>query len=218
MRHGRVLALRATSTLALALFFMGGCTREPPQVSAVQTCVPQWTVETGSVLRASLPTDSGMHGLWDPEAFRSICDFDSWAREFLNDESIEKHIVAGAFVPIYVHADGRPLIEVRIGSLETPARFSDEVEASASRRSKLYLFVSHGVLGVSGVEYIGGGLSHGARAIELKPGRWQVEILEVQPRPTLEASAANRVPNFVALVNPESQGRVEYRRTVETFE
>ncbi len=70
-----------------------------------------------SHLIAALPTDSGMHALWDSTSFSHICDYDDWEKEILDNADIERHISNGAFVPIYVHSDGTPSIELRVGNI-----------------------------------------------------------------------------------------------------
>lgn len=159
-----------------------------------------------------------MHGLWDPEAFQNICEFDQWEKQFLQNAAIERNIGAGAFVPIYVHSDGAPLFDLRVGTTQRPAHFDSGAVATITKRSKPYLFVSRGAMGLSGIEYINGMADESRRFVALAPGRWVVEILEVQPRDGLDKLAAEKVPNFVALINPEPVQPPPYSKTVETFE
>jgi len=174
-------------------------------------------IEDGNTLRAVLPTDSGMHALWDPEAFRSVCSFETWEQALLKKDGIRRHIQAGAFVPIYVHSDGSPLIEVRVGTATGPAAY-DQASAKILRRSGAYLFKSEGALAVSGIEYIGGEPKESARALKLPPGRWSVVILEVEAIAGTPKDIAKTIPDFVALVNPEPVSTPTYRQTEETFQ
>ena len=48
--------------------------------------------------------------------FYKICDYDSWEKELLDNSDLVRHIRGGRFVPIYVHTDGTPVIELRVGS------------------------------------------------------------------------------------------------------
>lgn len=204
----------------LATLLLGACSpdRGSPQAIAPNDCTVEWKPESGTTLAASLPTDSGMHGLWDPDAFKNICDFDSWARNFVENADIQRHIAAGSFVPIYVHSDGAPLIELRVGSAQVAATFEPGTQTRVERRSKPYLFVSTGMVGISGIEYINGYSSDGSRFLGLPTGRWTVEVLEVEPQDELDKQLADKVPNFVVLLNPEPAQRPQYRQNVDTFD
>lgn len=217
MPHAGVRAACVVLGLAAAL---AGCSPEPSErrAEAAATCSPQWTPQQGSTLRGSFPTDSGMHGLWSPEAFRTICDFKSWEKNFVDDKDIERHIAAGRFVPIYVHSDGNPLIEVRLGLGGAMARFDPGADALVVRRSKPYLYASSGAFAVSGIEYINGSFKEHPRMLALPAGRWVVDVLEIDPRPGLDSKIADQVPNFVVLVNPEPAAAPSYRTSVETFD
>jgi len=203
----------------LAALLLAACSPDrSPQADAQTACAPEWQPEPGTTLLASLPTDSGMHGLWDPQRFRTLCDFDAWARNFVDDQDIRRHIASGAFVPIYVQSDGVALIEVRVGSAQAPASFDPGAQARIERRSSPYLFVSQGMVGVSGIEYINAYSGDASRFLALPPGRWVAEVLQVEPQEGLDSQLADRVPNFVVLLNPEpAQGPPHYSQDVDTF-
>ena len=201
-----------------AAFALVACNPErSPQADASNGCPAEWKPEAGTRLVASLPTDSGMHGLWNPEAFKAVCDFDTWARNFVEERDIRRHIAAGAFVPIYVHSDGAPLIDVRVGSAQAPATYEPVAQARVERRSQPYLLVSSGMVGISGIEYINAYSDDGARFLKLPAGRWVAEILEVEPQEGLDKELADKVPNFVVLLNPEPAQRPDYSQDVDTF-
>ncbi|HYP70882.1 MAG TPA: hypothetical protein VEP93_08335 [Variovorax sp.] len=202
----------------LAAFTLAACSPERgPQADASNGCAVEWKAQAGTSLVASLPTDSGMHGLWNPEAFKAVCDFDAWAHNFVEERDIQRHIAAGAFVPIYVHADGAPLIDLRVGSAQAPAVFDPGTQARVERRSRPYLLVSNGMVGVSGIEYINAYSDEGARFLNLPAGRWVAQVLEVEPQDGLDKQLADKVPNFVVLLNPEPAQRPDYSQDVDTF-
>ena len=169
-------------------------------------------------IRATLPTDAGMHGVWDPHAFKQVCSPDAWEERFLENQTIEALIRLGNFVPIYVHSDGTPLISVRIARNGTPAVLADAEAPHVQNRSDEYLFVSQGVLAVSGIEYIGGLASPGeVKMTPLEPGRWSVRVFELIAPPGPDGKPAAEIADFVVLVNPESSPTTRYRASVETF-
>src|SRR5579862_146009 len=98
-----------------------------------------------TLIRDTFATDSGMLGLWSPSAFTHIHDFDEWEKEFVKDADIERHIISHAFVPIYIHSDGRFVCEVRRvvpGELSLTERES----AHLFMASESYLIQSDGEL------------------------------------------------------------------------
>ena len=58
-----------------------------------------------TLLQGVFATDAGMLALWDRQNFQGITDYETWESELLEDEDIQHHIVAGAYVPLYI----RPL-------------------------------------------------------------------------------------------------------------
>lgn len=167
---------------------------------------------------AALPTDSGMHALWDPQSFRSVCSFETWEDAILKNDGIRKAIGVGAFVPIYVHSDGTPLIDLRIGTRDKPSVFGDVPNGKITRQSKPFLFVSQGHVALSGIEYIRGTTDASTRVLPLRPGRWSVVTAEVETREGVPEKDGETVPNFIVLINPEIAPETVYGQTEETFE
>jgi len=124
-------ALRFTAACLLApvLLLCPACARSPEQ--------PGYAVSAGPVLRAAYATDSGMHGLWSRTAYAGIGagDTGSWAEHFIDVANRDAHIAKGDFVPIYVHSDGAPVIELRSGRAGAPATLSGEERGRVAARS-----------------------------------------------------------------------------------
>ncbi|HEY0682601.1 MAG TPA: hypothetical protein VGD45_09730 [Steroidobacter sp.] len=156
-----------------------------------------------------------MHGLWSPEAFRNVGEH-NWEAHFIENASIEAHIKKGEFVPIYVHSDGAPVIDVRVGSKESSAGLSEQEKGWLKAASDPYLFISNGVANVSGIEYIGGQLTGAVACIRVPPGRWQV-VVHLLSWPESSYNKETRYPpDFIVTLNPETAG-VSYRQVTETF-
>ena len=94
-----------------------------------------------------------MHCLWDLLPFRSIDDYESWERELLEDNGIQRHAAAGHLVPINIHSDGAFAFVVRVDPGGSPALTSDE-ERRVVVSSDPYLFRSTGTLALSGIEHV----------------------------------------------------------------
>ena len=101
--------------------------------------------------------------------------------------------------------------------LAAPATFAPGAQTRVERRSSPYLFVSKGMVGVSGIEYINGYSADASRILELPPGRWVAEVLQVEPQEGLDRQLADRVPNFVLLLNPEPAQPPRYSPDADTF-
>jgi hypothetical protein len=212
-------AISCATPLSIVLIAtLTGCPKQPERFTNYRypDCPKALALSDATTIKAVVATDAGMHGLWDPAAFAAICDFNAWEKTFVKNETIEPYIRRGSFVPIYIHEDGGPLFEVRVGSDASPAAPSAQEENWATATSAPYLFVSQGALALSGIEQIHGGGDIDVKPIALPAGRWMVttHILE----PPREASGKNdRVPNFLVLVNPEPKEAPTYRTSVETF-
>ncbi len=201
----------------VALLCLSGCdSTAQRQSKVVESCSPQFLPETGNVHRAVLGTDSGMHGVWNPKALANICGYETWAANFLDNSDIVQLIQAGSFVPLYVHSDGAPLIEVRIGTSEERPTLSDEEQRILEAKSDQYLFVSDGIANVSGIEYIQGFEDPGIMSIKLDAGHWKIEValLDVEKAP---AEARDEIPDLIVLATPADGSNSMYRQSVETF-
>ncbi len=100
------------------------------------------------------PTASGMHCLWDLAAFTEVSDYDSWARELLEEADIERHISAGRLVPLNIGSDGAMAIEIRVGSQDSNAALTDRETQYLIVQSDPYRLCSTEAVGVSGIEYV----------------------------------------------------------------
>ncbi|NBR28966.1 MAG: hypothetical protein EBT83_11245 [Betaproteobacteria bacterium] len=197
---------------------LAACSREPAtfQGQRFPGCPRPAVIENARGIKAVLGTDAGMHGLWDPKAFAELCDFSAWEKIFVRNETIEEYVRRGSFVPLYIHSDGAPLFEVRVGETGFPAAPTAEEQRWATKVSAPYLFQSNGALALSGIEYINGSAAPDARTIALPAGRWTITVLLLEP-PRDPAGLHDRVPNFLVLANPESGTSLQYRWSVETF-
>ena len=156
-----------------------------------------------------------MHGLWSPDACREVGE-QNWGKHFVENAAIEAHIQRGEFVPIYVHSDGAPVIETRVGSKGSPAALTEQEKKWLKTKSEPYLFVSHGVANISGIEYIGGEPTAAVAGIRVAPGRWQVTVYLLQwPEETFDKKT-NYPPDFLVTLNPDDT-KLSYRQSVETF-
>lgn len=166
-------------------------------------------------LRRVFITDAGMHGVWDPVAFRQL-DEQSWQRHFVENAAIEAHIRRGAFVPIYVHSDGGPVIELRVAAAGAPARLSAREQGWVTARSEPYLFVSQGTAKVSGIEYIGGTDAPEAAGLRVPPGRWQAVVHELEWPEKIFDTKTLYPPDFIVTLEPAPE-KARFRTSVETF-
>lgn len=84
-------------------------------------------------------------------------------------------------------------------------------------RSEEYLFVSRGVVNVSGIEYISASPTADVQGLRLPRGRWvaQVHYLE-WPEDLYKGKRSP--PDFLVLLNPEEERGKTYRVSVETFD
>lgn len=172
--------------------------------------------------RGTYPTDSGMHCLWDQAAFASVNDYDSWARELLDDADIGRHIAAGALVPLNIGSDGAMEVEVRVGSPGAAAEVTDREAKYLIVGSEPYRLRAAGPVGVSGIEHVAATVGPGVGAIPLPPGEYAVTVHliawdEEPGMKTDDGPAAGALPDYLVLVNPAPAG-ASYRTAVRTFE
>jgi hypothetical protein len=158
-----------------------------------------------------------MHAIWDPHAFTDVCAFETWEKKFVENEDLETSIRGGSFVPIYLHSDGAPLIDVRIARDGAPAALRTPEAPFVRNHSDDYLFVSHGMLAVSGIEYISGTQNTATKTARLAAGRWSVQVVELEAPRTPAGEPAADVPDIVVLINHEASPATRYRESVETF-
>jgi hypothetical protein len=201
------LRFAAACLLTPLLSLCAACSRSPEQ--------PEHLVRAGPVLRGAYVTDSGMHGLWSRTAYADV-DYGNWAEHFIDQASLGAHIAKGDFVPVYVHSDGVPVIELRSGRAGAPAALSGEERGRVRARSDPYLFVSDGAVNVSGIEYVNGDPDPYVGAMRLPEGRWTAVVYFLEWPESRSGEAGSHPPDFVVTLNPEV-GSPRYRRSVETF-
>lgn len=177
---------------------------------------------SSTMSRGVYPTDCGMHCVWDQAAFSAVHDYDSWAKELLEDSDIAKHIAAGHFVPLNIGSDGAMEVEVRIGTPGSPAALNDRETKYLIVKSQPYCLRTKGPVGVSGLEHVAGSPVAGVGKVSLPPGEYAVTVhlIAWDEEPGMQTDngpAKGALPDFVVLVNPSTPG-TQYRTQVKTFD
>ena len=173
--------------------------------------------------RGAYATDAGMHCLWCPTAFRMIDDYEAWEKELLADSAIRRRIKAAQFVPINIGSDGSFEIELRVGTAKTPEALSDREAKYLVVESKPYRFASDGKMCVSGIEYVHCDPTDAVGVLVLPKGEYAVTMHMIgwDEEPGMADKRGlpkkNALPDFVVLVNPQSEGNTRYRTDIETF-
>ena len=162
-------------------------------------------------LTAVVPSDAGMHALWDVAAFETIDGYESWSRELEEDRDIVRHIGAGCLVPINIRSDGVFCITVRADPTAMP-RLSIDEQRRVIVSSDAYRLKTSGRIAVSGIEHIGPVDERVAEG-RLDPGDYDavVHLMDYDDIP----DRGDQHPDFVITVGPPlaSAGRT----AVETF-
>ncbi len=171
--------------------------------------------------RGLYPTGAGMHCLWNPAAFAAVNDYDSWAKELEQDKDIERHIRAGAFVPLNIGSDGAMEIEIRVGTPEAPATLNERETQYLIVASQPYLLRSTGAIGVSGIEEVSYPVSRRAGSVSLPNGDYAVtaHLIAWDEEPGMQTDdgpAPGALPDYLVLINPAKPG-TEFRTAIGTF-
>jgi hypothetical protein len=165
-------------------------------------------------ITATLPTDSGMHLIWDREQFRGVSDYETWSQELEEDPDIARHIALGHVVPINIHSDGAWAIKLRIDPDQTPSLTEDE-QHRVVVSSMPYLFVCGVEMCVSGIEHVSGEPeTRRVLTANVQPGRYEatVHLLDyddIQPK-------TDAHPDFIVLLGPVRS--TSFRRSIDTFD
>jgi hypothetical protein len=152
-------------------------------------------------------TDAGMFVLWNPTRFEGVVDYETWERELLEEEDIERHVAAGELVPVNIRADGAFGFEVRVGSAESPATYGDREAQCLVATSDPYRFESEGTSRLSGIEDVTARSGSAGIAVEIPKGVWSVTVhlLEWQRESDAVDDTGNPVPgalpDFLLVVN-----------------
>ena len=174
-------------------------------------------------LRGVFATDAGMLALWDRQNFQAITDYETWEPELLEDEDIQRHILAGAYVPLYIHSDGAFGCEVRVGDTSAPAVLSTREQEYRFMTSQPYLFRSPGEAYLSGIEHVEGEPGQSVGRVTVAPGNYAVTVsmLEWDKEPGAKGEdgqpVADALPDFLVLLNLVT-GQEEFRTKVDTFD
>lgn len=164
-----------------------------------------------------------MFGVWDSRHFSNINDYDAWETELLEDEDIERHIIAGHFVPINIHSDGVFEFEVRVGETGAPGSLSAREKQYLTVSSEAYLFRSTGELNISGIEFVEAAPEGNVGTLQIPSGDYTITVhliawdeepgaKDAQGNPTVEA-----LPDFVILLNRSDKMAQSYRNEINTF-
>ncbi|MFD5078912.1 hypothetical protein [Streptomyces sp. NPDC058371] len=171
-----------------------------------------------------MATDAGMLALWDPQRFSDIVDYDTWDPQLGEDEDVERHIRAGAFVPINIRCDGAFGVLVRIGAVGRPAELTEQEGRYCLATSDAYLLHSSGQAWLSGIEAVGAEAWSETVQFDLPAARYSVVIhliaWEDEPGSHNEDGTPSKtaLPDFVALINPAGSARGNFRSAVATFD
>lgn len=195
------------------------CSDDESQNKIVEKdCGKLFTAEDKDRALVALPTDSGMHALWIPEPFKDVCSYESWRKKLLENKTIEEQIKNGYFVPLYVHSDGTPAIEVRIGTTNKPVSENSEEKRLIVASSGLYWLKSNGIVNISGIEYISGlGNEDSIVSLILPKGDWSVRVHYLKDQSPNRNQEVLYPPDFLVLINPVINAEDSYRTSVETF-
>ena len=176
-----------------------------------------------NMIRKTLVTDSGMHGIWDFSTFSDINDYDSWEEQLVEDEDIIKHIKDGHFVPINIYSDGAFEFELRVGTTEVREQLSEREQTYLVVSSAPYRLITNGRVCISGLEYVSNDLTNQVGKIDVVSGTYSVEIYllawDEEPGMKNENGEATEeaLPDFVVILNPANKKGL-YRTKLQTFE
>jgi hypothetical protein len=169
-------------------------------------------------IKAAVRTESGMLAMWDAEPFADVVDYETWEDELCLDDDIQRHVRAGALVPININSDGAFEVLVRYG---TSPELTDRETEHLVVTSDPYLLVSSGAVRLSGVEHVG----WVEDVVELAVGEGEHEVVlhiidwAAEAGSTTENGdpSPHALPDFVALVSPATESDGPYRDEIVTF-
>ncbi|HZZ77387.1 MAG TPA: hypothetical protein VFE62_02650 [Gemmataceae bacterium] len=172
-------------------------------------------------------TDAGMVCLWDPEAFRSVVDYDTWEEELCEDRDILRHIKAGHLTPINTNhgVDGAFAVIVRIGDDALPASLTEREARYILAESAPYRFQSSGRICVSGLEYIEAQPGPSVGVVPMPTGEYMVKLYFIawDDEPGMKDRKGRpkpgALPDFVLLVNPKpKKKKIRFRTKLHALE
>lgn len=165
-----------------------------------------------------LSTDAGMWAVWDRQTFQHITGYEEWEDELGEDKDILRHIASGAFVPIYIRADGAAEFTLRVS--RNPS-LTDREQKYLFLKSDSYLLETEDSCALSAIEEIG---HEPERAIRFKlpPGIYTVRVHMLDWNAEckdqgMDPSSGVTLPDYVILISPATE-RTGYRQKLDTFE
>lgn len=170
----------------------------------------------------AVATGAGLFGVWRPSAFDHVNELDQWEDEVADDTALERHISAGAFVPINIGGNGA--FQVAVRGVEAPGGMSERERSHVLVTSEPYLLVSDGVLELGGLEAVGNYAGAEKVEIPLDRGRYAavVHLVDWQAEPGSRGvdgnPSADALPDFIVDIFTEARGAAKYRTKVETFD
>jgi hypothetical protein len=173
-------------------------------------------------ISALVATSAGLCGLWQPQRFLDVTELETFEDEVADNAALERHIRAGAFVPINVGGDGAFQVELR--GVEGPGRLSSRERTYRLVSSEPYLLISEGSVELGGLEAVGGYSGADKTEASLDPGRYAVVVhlieWEAEPgsRDEHGEPTASALPDFIVEIFEERPGELTYRSKVRTFE
>ena len=163
-------------------------------------------------------TDAGMWLLWQPQAFASVHDYDSWSMELEDDADVSRHVGQGHCCPINIGSDMAAAFVIRAGDASEAAVLTERELAYRVVSSDPYLVVSQGLVAISGIEDVG---VETAAELALSPGPWAatVHLIAWDDEPGMKVDGKpvpTALPDFVVLLNPADPGQ-PFRSDLITF-
>lgn len=164
-----------------------------------------------------ISTSAGLCGLWQPEHFGHVTSLDSWEDDVSEESALERHIIAGAFVPLNVGGDGSFQVTIRTG-----ARTSREARYTIVS-SQPYLLISRGLVALGGLENVGS-YAGGAEEVSFTAGRYAlvIHLIDWKAEPGSVADGGgpteSALPDFVVEVAPVTGLETAFRTKLETFD
>jgi hypothetical protein len=169
-------------------------------------------------------TDAGMLAIWDPASFATVVDYDTWEVALLDDKDIIGHVGQGGLVPICIGADGAWGVTLRVGTGDQRADLTEREKQYLIVSSEPYLFVSAGLVCVSGLEAITAEPDEAVSRLAMPIGRFvaMIHLIDWAEEPGAKNDrgepTARALADFVVLLNHEIDEEPRYRTRIETFE
>ena len=174
-----------------------------------------------NLIKGTFATDSGTLGVWNPSGFPMVTDCETWDSELCEDEDMLRHVRAGDFVPVGIDhgADGAFGVVVRRGTDKNAVILTARERAYLLTESQPFLFVTSGLLCLSGLEHVCSSPGSEVGVAEIEAGRYAVKIFLIawDQEPGMSKADGSpkkkALPDFVVHISPET-GVESYRQSV----